>query len=208
MNDLSVYVHIPFCVRKCRYCSFYSVPLDAQILPSFLKAVLTELDLYAANLPIETLYIGGGSPSLLKAEHLIPFLRQLLGRTGPVCEWTVEINPAQADQKLFAQLKDLGVSRLSFGAQSFHQKDLDFLGRLHRVEDIGRSVALARAAGFDNIGLDLIYEQELSKFKEREIEAQMEKKYFERFQFPLGLAVLLLVIETCLTPRKKEKKPF
>lgn len=157
MNDLSVYVHIPFCVRKCRYCSFYSVPPDAQLLPSFLNAVPAELDLYAVDLPVETLYVGGGSPSLLPADHLIPFLRGLQSRTSPITEWTVEINPAQADQKLLIQLKDLGVNRLSIGAQSFRQKDLDFLGRLHRAQDIGRSVALARTAGFENIGLDLIY---------------------------------------------------
>jgi oxygen-independent coproporphyrinogen-3 oxidase len=157
MNDLSVYVHIPFCARKCRYCSFYSVPPETQLLPSFFRAVSAELDLYNINLPVETLYLGGGSPSLLKAEHLIPFLRELKNRTGPVFEWTVEINPAQADQKLLAQLKALGVNRLSFGAQSFRQKDLDFLGRLPRADDIGRSVNLARVAGFDNIGLDLIY---------------------------------------------------
>lgn len=156
MNDLSVYVHIPFCARKCRYCSFYSVPLNVPLLPSFLNAVWAELDLYSIHLPVETLYIGGGSPSLLPADHLIPFLRGLQSRTGPVSEWTVEINPAQADQEFLAQLKDLGVNRLSIGAQSFRQQDLDFLGRLHRVEDIGRSLTLARAAGFDNIGLDLI----------------------------------------------------
>jgi oxygen-independent coproporphyrinogen-3 oxidase len=157
MNDLSVYVHIPFCARKCRYCSFYSVPPQAQLLPSFFRAVMAELDLYAIHPAVETLYIGGGSPSLIAAEHMIPFLRQMLKRTGPISESTVEINPAQADQELLAQLKDLGVNRLSIGAQSFDQKDLDFLGRLHRVEDIGRSLAFARAAGFDNIGLDLIY---------------------------------------------------
>lgn len=157
MSDLSVYVHIPFCARKCRYCGFYSVPPDAELLPSFLKAVSAELALYPFKPPVETLYIGGGSPSLIAADLLIPFLRQLIRQIGRVNEWTVEINPAQADPAMLAQLKELGVSRLSIGAQSFNQDDLAFLGRLHCVNDIRRSVVLARDAGFDNIGLDLIY---------------------------------------------------
>lgn len=157
MSDLSVYVHIPFCARKCRYCGFYSVPPDAELLPSFLKAVSAELALYPFKPPVETLYIGGGSPSLIAADLLIPFLRQLIRQIGRVNEWTVEINPAQADPAMLAQLKELGISRLSIGAQSFNQDDLTFLGRLHCVNDIRRSVVLARDAGFDNIGLDLIY---------------------------------------------------
>lgn len=156
-GDLSVYVHIPFCEKKCRYCSFYSVPLETQDLPAFLDTLLTELDRYAVQSPVETVYLGGGSPSVLPADLVASFVQRLLNRTGPASECTVEINPAQAGQELFSQLKALGVNRLSIGGQSFCQDELDFLGRLHRVEDIDRAVADAQAAGFDNIGLDLIY---------------------------------------------------
>lgn len=156
-GDLSVYVHIPFCEKKCRYCAFYSVPLEKQDLSLLLNTILAELDLYAIDKPVETLYLGGGSPSVLPEDLLIPFVQNLLDRTGPAAECTVEINPAQANRNLFIQLKSLGISRLSIGAQSFHPEELDFLGRLHRADDIGRAVADGQAAGFVNIGLDLIY---------------------------------------------------
>lgn len=154
---LSIYVHIPFCARKCRYCAFYSVPYDRRQALDLTEAVLRELDLYAIRRPVQTLYIGGGSPSVLPTELLLPFLQRLTERTGPVQEWSVEVNPAQADAELFAALRRLGVNRLSIGAQSFHQDELTFLGRLHQPEDIARCIRQARQAGLDNIGLDLIY---------------------------------------------------
>ena len=79
-GDLGVYVHIPFCERKCRYCAFYSVPLDRQDLPKFLNTILAELDLYAFETPVETLYLGGGSPSLLPQDLMIPFVESLIRR--------------------------------------------------------------------------------------------------------------------------------
>ena len=156
-NDLSIYVHIPFCEKKGRYCSFYSIPFSPKNLSAFFNAILSELDLYSINVPIRTLYIGGGSPSVLPNELFIPFIRRLLERTGPVAECTIEINPAQADKQTLIQLKTAGINRLSIGAQSFQQTDLDFLGRLHTVEDIRRAIEDGRAAGFDNTGVDLIY---------------------------------------------------
>ncbi len=156
-GDLGLYVHIPFCEKKCRYCAFYSVPLRGHDVSAFLDAVVCELDLYAPSQPVETLYLGGGSPSAVPEALLIGFLRRLLDRIGPVAECTLEINPAQASERLFFRLREAGATRLSIGGQSFHPRELDFLGRIHCADDIGRTVRAAQAAGFENLGLDLIY---------------------------------------------------
>ncbi|HOK65589.1 MAG TPA: radical SAM family heme chaperone HemW [Anaerohalosphaeraceae bacterium] len=157
-NTLSVYIHVPFCARKCRYCSFYSIPYNPDAADAWSRAVLRELDLYTLQPPIQTLYIGGGSPSVLSVSQIEFLLSRLLEKTGrPTEEFTVEINPAQTDAAFFTVLKTYGVNRLSIGAQSFHPEELSFLGRLHQPEDIFHTVKTARQCGFENIGLDLIF---------------------------------------------------
>jgi oxygen-independent coproporphyrinogen-3 oxidase len=156
-RSLSVYIHVPFCARKCRYCSFYSIPYDSGTAEVWSRTVLEELNLYALQPPIQTLYFGGGSPSVLPARQLRSFLCRLLKEIGTVEEFTVEINPAQADHDFFSVCRDSGVNRISIGAQSFHPDELSFLGRLHRPEDIESCVKTAKQFGFDNIGLDLIF---------------------------------------------------
>lgn len=156
-EPLSLYVHVPFCARKCRYCSFYSVAYDPIRAEAWSQSILKELDLYHLEQPFQTLYIGGGSPTVLSAELLGFLIDRLLQQIGPVEELTVEINPAQADAEFLAVLKESGVNRLSVGAQSFHPEELAFLGRLHRTEDIENCIRLAKRHGFENIGLDLIF---------------------------------------------------
>lgn len=157
-NTLSVYIHVPFCARKCRYCSFYSIPYNTEAADAWSRAVLRELELYNVHHPIQTLYIGGGSPSVLSVSQIDFLLRRLLEQTGrPTEEFTVEINPAQTNAEFFTVLKSSGVNRLSIGAQSFHPEELSFLGRLHQPQDISKTVKTARQCGFENIALDLIY---------------------------------------------------
>ena len=158
----ALYVHIPFCTAKCPYCAFYSVPLADHDLDRFMTALLAELDTAlqqpdAFIHPFRTVYIGGGSPSCLGERHLAELIRQLTRRTGQPEEFTVEVNPGQVLPGQLEALRQLGVNRLSIGAQSFNQADLRFLARPYSPDHVRRLVAHARRAGFDNISLDLIF---------------------------------------------------
>lgn len=156
-SDLGIYVHIPFCLRKCRYCAFYSEPIALHDPKTVVEAIIRELDLYRASEPIQTLYIGGGLPTCLPTELLCDLIRAITARTGVPKECTVECNPAQADIKMFELLLNCGVNRLSIGAQSFTPAELETLGRPHSPKAIEKSVTEAYTAGFENIGLDLIF---------------------------------------------------
>jgi oxygen-independent coproporphyrinogen-3 oxidase len=153
---VGLYVHVPFCRSKCRYCGFYSVPAAGRDTGRLVGAMLRELERYD-GVQFCTAYVGGGSPTALPAEQLLGLVPRIAERFGQVEEFTVECNPGQVDAKLLADLRRAGVNRLSFGAQSFRTSELELLGRGHTVEEIGRAVELARRAGFDNIGLDLIF---------------------------------------------------
>lgn len=154
---IGLYVHVPFCQRKCPYCAFYSVPLAGRSPGRFVDVVLSEIGLYQISEPVRTIYIGGGSPTCLPQEILLRLVRSLKQRFGDVREFTVECNPAQISETLFEQLLAAGVNRLSIGAQSFNNDELKLLGRLHRPEQITEAVRLAQRSGFDNVGLDLIF---------------------------------------------------
>jgi putative oxygen-independent coproporphyrinogen III oxidase len=155
-----LYVHVPFCARKCPYCGFFSVPKPA-LIPAFLDALRVEAELYRTAWPdrFDTLYLGGGCPSLLSG----PQLDQLLGivrsafRFTPEAEVTLEANPEHVTPGAPAAWRAAGINRLSLGAQSFNESDLAWLGRRHGPADVERAVAAARAAGFKDLGLDLIY---------------------------------------------------
>ena len=154
---LGLYIHIPFCEKKCPYCAFYSVPSKGQSMGRLVDALLTEIDLYHITEPMETIYIGGGSPSCLPEDVMIRFVHSLVDRFGAVDEFTIECNPAQVNEKVLRQLRKHGVNRLSIGAQSFDVTELKTLGRLHGPGEITEAVTAGRNAGFDNIGLDLIF---------------------------------------------------
>jgi oxygen-independent coproporphyrinogen-3 oxidase len=151
-----LYVHVPFCRSKCRYCGFYSVPAAGRDTGRLTAALLRELDRYA-GVEFRTAYVGGGSPTALPAEQLIGLARRIREQFAGIEEFTIECNPGQASLELLSGLRQAGANRLSFGAQSFHPAELQLLGRGHCVDDISRSVRLARQAGFDNVGLDLIF---------------------------------------------------
>lgn len=153
----SLYVHIPFCLSKCRYCGFYSVPTDSFNAESLLAAEITELKKTKLNAPPNTIYIGGGSPGCLGEKTLCAFLQQITDFTGRAEEFTVELNPNQVDESMLRSLAGLGVNRISIGTQSFSQRQLDFLGRNQRDSDTEKAVTLIRKTGIDNIGLDLIF---------------------------------------------------
>lgn len=157
MHPDSIYIHIPFCRSKCLYCGFFSKPPNQYDVKKVLSAEISELKKSSFQKPARTLYIGGGSPASVGSEMLCGFLSQVVELTGKADEGTVEINPADTDENLFINLKKNGVNRISIGAQSFIQSELDFLGRNYSVEKIDQTVTAAKQAGFNNIGLDLIF---------------------------------------------------
>ena len=153
----ALYIHIPFCLSKCRYCGFYSEPLQNQNINAFISALLKDLSSYDFHNPFNTIYVGGGSPSVLPREDLFFLIEQIVTRWGAKTEFTVEANPSQVDEYFLKTLSGLGVNRLSIGGQSFNQAQLKFLGRKHDGADVINAVKLARQAGFENISLDLIF---------------------------------------------------
>ena len=162
-EPILLYIHVPFCRRKCGYCSFHSGPWSREAGKVYLESALAELDAWGARLDcprVATVYMGGGTPSLLP-ESAFSRVREVLERRFRLeadLEWTVEGNPESADSVVFFQsLRSAGVNRVSLGMQSFNDRDLAMLGRLHTAEQAVRSIGAARDAGFDNIGLDLIW---------------------------------------------------
>ena len=153
----SVYIHIPFCKSKCLYCGFFSKSPNQYDVKKVLNAEIAELKKSTFQKPVQTLYIGGGGPASVGCEILSEFLSQVVELTGKADEFTVEINPADADENLLVNLKNVGVNRISIGAQSFIQDELNLLGRKYSVEKIGQTIKTAKQAGFENIGLDLIF---------------------------------------------------
>jgi oxygen-independent coproporphyrinogen III oxidase len=157
----SLYVHIPFCERKCLYCDFYSVE-TSELLEDFLKALAGEISLRrteAGPITFETLFFGGGTPSLLTPRQLESILSRLHAayRIAPDAEVTLETNPGTVTEEKLRAYRALGINRLSVGIQSFHDAELGLLGRIHDRAEAFRCLDLARRVGFDNFGLDLIY---------------------------------------------------
>jgi oxygen-independent coproporphyrinogen-3 oxidase len=156
-SNVGLYIHIPYCQQKCPYCAFYSEPIEQHNPESLLDALFMELERYAITAPLETIYIGGGSPSCLPRERLVETIISLASQFKDVAEFTLECNPAQADLGTLKILHMLGVNRLSIGAQSFDEDELNTLGRIHSPKQISDAVQMAKDAGFENIGLDLIF---------------------------------------------------
>ncbi|MBC8198904.1 MAG: radical SAM family heme chaperone HemW [Desulfobacterales bacterium] len=158
-QQAGIYFHIPFCVKKCPYCDFYSTT-NLALQKAFLKALMREMRMLCDfSFLFDTIYIGGGTPSVLLAEDIgkiIETIRQVFKISADV-EITMEVNPGAVDQERFAGYKSAGVNRINIGAQSFQETNLAFLGRIHSEKDINPAVKWARKAGFDNMGLDLIY---------------------------------------------------
>lgn len=155
----ALYIHIPFCIRKCVYCGFYSITDRSQI-PDYLAALRREMELYREWAPsFDTLYIGGGTPSVLPATELERLIADIRGvfSIASDAEITVETNPADIDAGLLNAMCRAGVNRLNIGVQSFDDRILAFLGRRHDRRQAVAAVTAARIAGMENIGIDLIY---------------------------------------------------
>ena len=154
-----LYVHVPFCERKCGYCAFFSRAAQRDLVGRWLEGVERELDSVPGGFAPASVFIGGGTPTALEEGELGRLLALLRGRVdlGNVGEWTCEANPGSLTRGKVELLRAAGVNRLSIGAQSFDDGTLKRLGRIHGAAEIGEAVALARGAGFGNVGLDVIY---------------------------------------------------
>ncbi|MGQ9651176.1 MAG: radical SAM family heme chaperone HemW [Phycisphaerae bacterium] len=161
MTDVGLYVHVPFCPRKCGYCDFYSIVPHDSLVADYIDAVLSELDAVLAEgrLRVKTLFVGGGTPTFLPGSSLARLMERLaqICRAHRVVEFSVEANPASLTEEKVLLLRQAGVNRISIGAQSFVLAELEMLERLHRPEDIVAGVELVRRAGFEHLNLDLIF---------------------------------------------------
>ncbi|MBV8254924.1 MAG: radical SAM family heme chaperone HemW [Chitinophaga sp.] len=156
-----IYIHIPFCKQACYYCNFhFSTSLSQK--EAMVKSILQEITLrqdYLGNDTIHTVYFGGGTPSLLSKEELQAILDKLREHfnIAPDAEITLEANPDDLSMEKLQELKSLGINRLSIGVQSFHEPDLQWMNRAHNSTQAKECIIQAKAAGFNNITIDLIY---------------------------------------------------
>jgi len=161
---LSLYIHVPFCRKKCPYCDFFSVT-DLSLINAYVAGVCKEIQLCSvmagpwSGMPVHTIYFGGGTPSLLSVHQMQKILDMVQNSfclaAGP--EITCEVNPGTVDDMYLAGLRHLGINRLSIGAQSFDPRKLAFLSRIHTKKQVLDTLEGAGRAGFSNLGLDLMY---------------------------------------------------
>lgn len=160
-QPLAVYLHIPFCRSRCTYCAFNTYVGLSGLLPDYLRALNSEIQRGAgrASYPVQTLYFGGGTPSLVPAADIGRIVQTCAAAfdLDPAAEITLEANPGTVHQDYLNHLRQAGINRLSMGMQSANPAELRLFGRCHSLDDVVSTVTLARAAGFENINLDLIY---------------------------------------------------
>ncbi|MBN2261152.1 MAG: radical SAM family heme chaperone HemW [Clostridiales bacterium] len=150
-----LYIHIPFCKQKCHYCHFVS-KTDLSLIDSYTDALVEELKSYRSYMnSIVTLYIGGGTPSLLSCSQLEKIVNQI--DFEKIEEFTIEVNPESVTEEKLMCYRKLGVNRISMGVQTTDDKQLKLIGRLHNYSDVVEKFKLIRKMGFDNVNLDLIY---------------------------------------------------
>ena len=158
---LELYVHIPFCVRKCQYCDFLSGPSDEETKDRYIEALLKEIRAaeHTEDYEIVSVFIGGGTPSALKAEAIASIMRTLQEQFFfcEDAEVTIEVNPGTVDLEKLTIYRNVGINRLSLGLQSTDAEELKLLGRIHSYEEFLKSYEWAREAGFSNINIDLMF---------------------------------------------------
>ncbi len=159
LTNLGLYLHIPFCNGKCAYCDFYSAFTNEDLIDSYLTALIREIKQWGGkiNRPIDTIYLGGGTPSLLN-HRLVPLLKAVYENFNVTndAEITLELNPSDDVLEILQNAKTAGINRISIGAQSGDDNELSLLGRRHTAADTENAVKIARDLGFDNISLDLM----------------------------------------------------
>lgn len=159
-NKAGIYIHIPFCVKKCSYCAFLSGPAGPEVRQEYVNHLIEEIRLRSREVPeADTIYFGGGTPSLLTPEQIGRILEEVRSafRISEDAEVTLEANPGTLTAESLEGYRKTGINRLSMGVQSMDDRRLRYLGRIHTAEEVRRDVKMAREAGFRNINLDLIF---------------------------------------------------
>lgn len=173
-QPLSIYIHIPFCVRKCLYCDFLSAPASEEQRQRYFECLLQEIRRESArylDYEVQTVFIGGGTPSLLSAEQIQQLMETVFSSfyMAKENEITIEVNPGTVDARKFEIYKKAGINRLSIGLQSANDNELQLLGRIHNYDEFFRTYNDAVKTGFNNINIDLISaipSQTVSSYKE------------------------------------------
>lgn len=159
-KSLGIYIHIPFCVQKCLYCDFVSEPASLEIKRNYVNQLLKEIAFYNFDnkYMVDTIFIGGGTPSVLDADWIKAILCKLEDgfEISYDCECTIEVNPGTVDLEKLKKFREAGVNRLSIGLQSCNDNELKALGRIHNFKTFEEMFWAARQAGFDNINVDLM----------------------------------------------------
>ncbi len=158
-RDIALYIHVPFCRRKCPYCSFVSYDHREADIPLYLSALKKELARRAGGECIRSIYFGGGTPSLFSVQYLGDLISAIssLFTIDEAAEITIEANPGTINRAYLTAIRELGVNRLSMGVQSLNDRELALLGRIHTAAEARYAVQHARSSGFDNLSMDLIY---------------------------------------------------
>jgi len=160
-----IYIHLPFCTTKCMYCDFYSITDSEDMIEVFVNSLVNEISYfkekkYSYNWEFDTIFFGGGTPSLISPFYINRILNELDKNynISNVNEITMEINPGETNKENLISYKSLGINRISIGCQSFSDKLLKFLGRLHSKDDAILCYDLVRKIGYDNVNIDMIYD--------------------------------------------------
>lgn len=160
-KKLGLYIHIPFCLKKCSYCGFLSFAGKEQMMDQYVEALIKEMEHYKGRLEdqfqVDSVFLGGGTPTLLKASHVERLLEEVSDWLTLGCEITMEGNPKTFDEEKLTAFRKAGVNRLSIGCQSLDDQVLKNIGRVHTRQDFLDSFKMARTAGFDNINMDLMF---------------------------------------------------
>ena len=160
-KNLGIYIHVPFCLRKCPYCNFYSVPFNQKLKDLYINTLVECLYYFGKELNnkyiVDSIYFGGGTPSLLNNKDLFKIFSKIKENFSlKNCEVTLEINPCGIDNIDFIFLRKLGINRLSIGVQSTNDRELKLLGRQHTNDKSINAINLAKKAGFSNISVDIM----------------------------------------------------
>lgn len=156
-EGMGLYVHIPFCTNICTYCDFSKMYYKKEWVDRYLEALKKEIQQYAIDVPITTVYIGGGTPSSLTTEQLQTLLQMLQVYTNNVLEYTIEVNPESMSYEKLQLFKAYGINRLSIGVQTFNEKILKKIGRQHCNQEVFRLIYQAQEIGINTISIDLMY---------------------------------------------------
>lgn len=162
LQKAGLYFHIPFCIKKCNYCDFYSIT-NTNNIDIFVDYLIKELDLFQQHhnerLQVDTIFFGGGTPSLLRPQHFERIFQKLYSifDVDSNSEISIEANPGTIDIRYLGEIKNLGVNRISFGVQTFNDNELKFLNRIHTSDEAKKSIIFAQRIGFHNISVDLIF---------------------------------------------------